>query len=66
MRNESIAVPSSLSVQREIVEPFIREEIEAPVLVGDKVVRIKRYKDDVMKEFRKSVGLGIPVNDYLK
>lgn len=63
MRDESIAVPVSLSVQRQIIEPAAREMVEIPFFNGSKVVRVKRYKDDVMKEFRKSVGLGISVSN---
>lgn len=57
------ALPIGVEIRAEIAVPIVREKIEVPVFNGEKTVRVERYKDDVMKEFRKSVGLGISVSN---
>lgn len=54
-----LAMPMQAPLLQPSAQPIMRETIEVPFYDGEKTVRVSVYKDELLREMRKEMGLTI-------
>ena len=58
----SMQATMTMPVTEPIQQPILREKMEVPLCTGDKTVKVSVYKDELIKELQRSLGLDIAHN----